>query len=59
MLNVKQITELLGCDVAFAKKIEATMAAMGFDFSACTQKQFNEMATACFEIVINEEAVCI
>lgn len=51
MLNVKQIMELFSCGEDYAKKIEATMAALGFDFSGCTQEEFNAVAHECFEMI--------
>lgn len=51
MLNVNQIMELFGCGEAYAKNIEASMAALGFDFSGCTQEEFNEVATEVFQMI--------
>ena len=51
MLNVKQIMEYCGCKEDLAKKIEATMAALGFDFSGSTQEEFNAVAHECFELI--------
>ena len=51
MLNVNQIMELFGCGEAYAKNIEASMAALGFDFSCCTQEEFNEVATEVFQMI--------
>jgi hypothetical protein len=51
MLNVKQIMEYCTCKEDLAKKIEATMAALGFDFSGCTQEEFNSVAHECFELI--------
>ena len=51
MLNIKQIMQYCDCNEALAKKIEATMAALGFDFSGCTQEEFNAVAHVCFELI--------
>ena len=51
MLNIKQIMQYCNCNEALAKKIEATMAALGFDFSGCTQEEFNAVAHECFELI--------
>jgi len=51
MLNVKQIMELFGCGEAYAKNIEASMAALGFDFSGSSQEEFNAMATEVFHMI--------
>jgi hypothetical protein len=51
MLNIKQIMQYCECNEDLAKKIEATMSALGFDFSGCTQEEFNAVAFECFELI--------
>ena len=43
-LNTKQIIDLLDVTESVANEVEENMAAMGLDFSECSQREFNEFA---------------
>lgn len=53
MLYIFEIQKRFNCTYEYAEKIVDTMAALGLNFSECSQEQFDATADECFNLIEN------